>query len=230
VTDGLADLNSIVIDGQPLLLAETTGGRAVHLIPGAARSSDARPAIPEAWLDRAGRDYVDSIANYSSARLLDPSWSTRTMCGIEWEAMAAGERGLLRSWQVPALAPTCGRCLASLDRQFPEPTPDDRIGLLAVLIAQAVEEHGSAEVLGVPGDQLKALRTAARRELRRRLGHDGKTFVHGDLLLITCDEATEEARLTAAKEAIKAMPLGIPDGRPRDDSSWRLRWGDWSAS
>jgi hypothetical protein len=33
VTDGPADLNSIVVDGQPLLLAETTGGRAVHLIP-----------------------------------------------------------------------------------------------------------------------------------------------------------------------------------------------------
>lgn len=230
MTDGPADLNSIVVDGQPLLLAETTGGRAVHLIESTTGSSDARPAIPPAWLNRAGPDYVDSIANYASARLLDPAWSIRTICGIEWEAMAADERGPLRSWQHPALAPTCRRCLASLDRQFPEPTPDDRIDLLAVLIAQAVEEHGSAEVLGVPGDQLKPLRKAARRELRRRLGYDGKTYVHGDLLLVTCDEATEQARLSAASEAIKSMPLGIPDGRSPDDSGWRIRWDAWSTS
>jgi len=226
--DGSTDLNSILVDGQPLLLGETAGGRAVHLIRSAAGSSDARPAIPSAWLDSNGREYVESVTNYSSARLLDLAWSTRTMCGIEWEAMAGGERGPLRSWQEPALAPTCRRCLARLDRRFPEPTPDDRIGLLATLIAQAVEEHGSAEVLGVPGDQLKALRSAARRELRRRLGYDGKTYVHGDLLLVTCDEATEQARLDMAAEVIKSMPLGTPDGRPRDESSWRLRWDAWS--
>lgn len=227
MTDG-PGLNSIVVDGQTLLLGETAGGRAVHLIRSAASSSDARPAIPSAWLDSNGREYVESIANYSSARLLDPAWSIRTMCGIEWEAMAAGDAGLLRSWQEPALAPTCRRCLASLDRRFPEPTPDDRIGLLATLIAQAVEEHGSAEVLGVPGDQLKALRSAARRELRRLLGYDGKTFVQGDFLLVTCDEATEEVRLAAAKEAVKAMHAGVPDGRPADDSGWRFRWDTWS--
>lgn len=227
--DGSTGLNSIVVDGQPMLLGETAGGRAVHLVPRAADSSEARPAIPSVWLDSSGRDYAESIVNYSPARLLDPAWSIRTMCGIVWEAMAAGDAGLLRSWQEPALAPTCRRCLASLDRRFPEPTPDDRIGLLATLIAQAVEEHGSAEVLGVPGDQLKALRSAARRELRRRLGYDGKTYVHGDLLLVTCDEATEQARLAAAKEAVRAMPLGIPDDRSRDDSGWRLRWDTWSA-
>lgn len=128
------------------------------------------------------------------------------------------------------IEPTCRRCLASLDRHFPEPTPDDRIGLLAVLIAQAVEEHGSAEVIGVPGDQLKALRAAARRELRRRLGYDGKTYARGNFLLVTCDEATEQARLATARETIKSMPAGIPDDRPRDDSGWRLRWDAWSAS
>lgn len=228
MTDVSADLNVIAVEGQALLLGQTTGGRAIHLIPSAIGSPDARPAIPPAWLNRSGRDYAESVANYASVRLLEPAWSNRTICGIEWETMAAGERGPLRSWQEPALAPTCRRCLASLDRQFPDPTPDDRIGLLAVLIAQAVEEHGSAEVLGVPGDQLKALRSAARRELRRRLGFDGKTYVHGDFLLVTCDEATERARLDMAAEVIRSIPLGIPDGRPRDASSWRLRWDAWS--
>lgn len=227
MTDGTVDLNVIVVDEEPLLLAETAGGRAVHLVHSADRTGDARPAIPPAWLHSTGREYVASIADYTSARLLQPSWSGRTMCGIEWEAMTAGEGGPLRSWQEPAFAPTCRRGLASLDRRFPDPTPDDRIGLLAVVIAQAVEEHGSAEVVGVPGDQLKALRAAARRELRRRLGHDGKTYVHGDFLLVTCDEATEHARLDGAAETIRSLPLAISDGQPRDDSGWRLRWSSW---
>lgn len=225
-----ADLNAIVVDGEALLLGQAGGGLAVHLVPNADGSSEARAAVPATWHDRASRGYVKSIANYPPALLLQACWSTRTLCGIGWQSMAAGEGGALRASQEPALAPTCRRCLTSLDRRFPAPTPDDRIDILAVLIAQAVEEHGSAEVLGVPGDQLKPLRAAARRELRRRLGYDGKTYVHGDYLLVTCDEATEEARLATAREVVQAMPAGIPDGQPRDDSGWRLRWDTWSAS
>ncbi len=225
-----ADLNAIEIGGQSLLLGEAGGGLAVHLVPAANGSPEARAAVPATWLDPAGRGYVESITNYSRALLLKACWSPRTLCGIEWQGMAAGEGGPLWASQESALAPTCRRCLTSLDRRFPDPTPDDRIGLLAVLIAQAVEEHGSAEVIGVPGDQLKPLRVAARQELRRRLGHDGKTYSHADFLLVTCDEATEQARLDMAAEAIKSMPLGIPDGRPQDDSGWRLRWDTWSTS
>lgn len=223
-----ADLNSIVVDGQVLLLGEAGGGLAVHLVPTADGSREAQAAVPSTWLDPASRGYVESIANYSPALLLDACWSPRTLCGIAWQSMVAGEGGSLRASQEPALAPTCRRCLTSLDRRFPDPTPDDRISLLAVLIAQAVEEHGSAEVVGVPGDQLKPLRAAARRELRHRLGYDGKTYVNADFLLVTCDEATEQVRLDMAAETIKSMPLGIPEGRPRDDSGWRLRWDTWS--
>jgi len=226
---GHADLNAIVVDGQPLLLGQTAGGLAVHLITAAVEAPDARPSVPALWLERASRGYVDSIANYSSVLLLDPCWRIRTLCGIEWQAMAAGEGGPLRASQEPMLAPTCRRCLTSLDRWFPDPTPDERIGLLALLIAQAVEEHGSAEVLGVPGDQLKALRAAIRRELRRRLGFDGKTYVRDDFMLVTCDEATERARDVMSQDMVRSMPLGIPDGQPRA-SGWRLRWSTWSAS
>lgn len=138
--------------------------------------------------------------------------------------MAAGEGGPLRASQEPMLAPTCRRCLTSLDRWFPDPTPDERIGLLALLIAQAVEEHGSAEVPGVPGDQLKAFRAAIRRELRRRLGFDGKTYVRDDFMIVTCDEATERARDVMSQDMVRSMPIGIPDGQPRDASGRRLRW------
>lgn len=225
-----ADLNSIMVDGQPLLLSEAGRGLAVHLVASASGSPDARAAIPATWLDHASRGYVGSIANYAPALLLEACWSPRTLCGIGWQSMAAGEGGPLRASQESALAPTCRRCLASLDRRFPDPAPDDRIALLAVLIAQAVEEHGSAEVVGVPGDQLKQLRAAARRELRRRLGYDGKTYVNGDFLLVTCDEATEAVRALTARETIRSMPLGIPEGQPRDGSGWRLRWDTWSTT
>lgn len=225
-----ADLNSIVVEGEQLLLGQTDSGLAVHLITTSVGWADARAAIPATWLDRSTRDYVESIANYSQALLVEPGWSLRTLCGIEWRGMAAGDGGPLRAWQESAFAPTCRRCLTSLDRRFPDPTPDDRIALLAALIAQAVEEYGSAEVVGVPGDQLKPLRAAARRELRRRLGYDGKTYVNNDFLLVTCDEATEQARLAMAQEAVKSMQLGIPSGQSHDESGWRFRWHTWSST
>lgn len=145
--------------------------------------------------------------------------------------MAGHGRG--RRGATPGVAAVGARAdLPPLPHQPRPPLPRSntrrRIALLAVLIAQAVEEHGSAEVVGVPGDQLKPLRAAARRELRRRLGYDGKTYVHGDFLLVTCDEATEQVRLDMAQETVKSMQLGIPDGRPRDESGWRLRWDTWS--
>ena len=65
----------------------------------------------------------------------------------------------------PERAPTCRRCLAIIDRWFPTPVADDRIALLAVKIGQAVHDYGTAEVVGVPGDQTAALRRAARAEL-----------------------------------------------------------------
>lgn len=224
-----ADLNAIVVDGQPLLLGQIAAGLAVHVIPTAVGPDDARPAVPGRWLERTSRGYVDSITDYSSAALLDPCWSSRTLCGIEWQAMAASEAGPLRASQEPGLAPTCRRCLTSLDRHFPDPTPDERIGLLALLIAQAVEENGSAEVLGVPGDQLKALRAATRRELRRRLGFDGKTYVRDDFMLVTCDEATEQVRLAKSHEIAQSMHLGTSDRPPPDASEWRLHWHAWSS-
>lgn len=223
-----ADLNAIVVDGKRFLLGQAAAGLAVHIIATALGTDDARPAVPALWLDLTSRGYVDSIVGYSSAALLDRCWSSRTLCGLEWQAMAAGEAGPLRALQEPELAPTCRRCLTSLDRHFPDPTPDERIGLLAVLIVEAGEEHGSAEVLGVPGDQLKALRAATRRELRRRLGFDGKTCVHSDFLLVTCDEATEQVRLAKAQEIVQSMHLSIAERPPPDGAEWRLRWHTWS--
>ena len=56
------------------------------------------------------------------------------------------------------LAPSCHRCLALLDTLFPVPKLDDRLPLIVRIIADTVLEHGTAEILDVPGGHQAALR------------------------------------------------------------------------
>ena len=86
--------------------------------------------------------------------------------------------------------PTCRRCLANVDRWFPEPVPDDRIGFLAELAADAVHRYGTAEIVGVPGDQHTVLHRAVREELRRRYGYGAKTLVIDDRVVISSNDTT----------------------------------------
>lgn len=229
MSDVPCGLNTIVVHDEPLLLTETVGGFAVHLTYGLPEAdADGQAAIPAEWFVASRPGYTSSIDDYDRGLLVERRWSTRTLCGIAWQAMAAGEAGPLHPWQDVALTPTCRRCLTSLDRQFAAPTPNDRVGLLADLIAQAVEEHGSAEVLGVPGDQLSVLRVAIRRQLLARLGHRGRTWFVADRLLVTCDAATEQVRLAKAHEIIESMDLaGGAEAAPGDDSEWRFHWATW---
>ncbi len=82
-------------------------------------------------------------------------------------------------------APNCQKCLAAIDKSFPTPTPDDRIPVLAELAATAVNEHGTAEIVGVPGDQMNALRQAIRADLRKRFGFSTRTFTQDGLLVVS---------------------------------------------
>lgn len=148
----------VVVAGEQLLLVETAGaGLAVHLVP-PAPDADARPAVPATWFRPGTPGYAAGIESYGRGELESARWSTRTLCGREWMAMAAGDSGPLYRDQPAQYAPTCRRCLAIVDRRFPPPTPDGRIGLVAELAARAVEEHGSAEIIGVPGEQTTPLR------------------------------------------------------------------------
>ncbi|MGA9278537.1 hypothetical protein [Ilumatobacter sp.] len=85
-------------------------------------------------------------------------------------------------------APTCHQCLAVIDKAFPTPVPDSRVGVLADLAATAVNDHGTAEIVGVPGDQMNALRRAVRAELRRRFGFSTRTFTQDGLLVVSSPE------------------------------------------
>ena len=221
-------LNTIVVHDEPLLLTETVGGLAMHLTHGQHEADAGQAAIPDEWFVATRPGWETNIDDYNRELLLERRWSTRTLCGIAWQAMAAGEAGPLHPWQDIALAPTCRRCLTSLDRQFAAPTPNDRIGLLALLIAQAVEEHGSAEVLDVHGDQLSALRAVIRQQVLVRLGHRGRTWFVADRLLVTCDAATEQVRLAKAHELMRYMHFADGAGTPpENDAEWRFRWSAW---
>lgn len=220
-----AGLNEIIVHEQPLLLCVTAGGTAVHL---AATTDDAgRAAVPVHWIEPTSRGYTSSIAGYDPQRLTEPVWSPNTHCGIVWQAMADTDTGALHGEHDPQHTPTCRRCLARLDSRFPHPTPDQRIGLVAVLATQAVDEHGSAEIVGVPGDQLPALRRAIQRGLRAYYGTPGRTWVVNDLLLVAHDATANSPAALKRQHAAVTNLYGT--GAPSiQDGDWRIHWWTWT--
>jgi hypothetical protein len=106
--------------------------------------------------------------------------------------------------------------------------------ILVHLVSSAVAEHGSAEVTGVPGEELTALRAAVRAQLRA-YGFRSQTFVEGDLLLVTSDDAREAMSDEARRqhqlllaEAMQRISLGH-EAAPEDTTGWRFRWSDWAS-
>ena len=216
-------LNTITIATHTMLLTQT-GGIAVHLTQPADASDDARPAIPSHW--RPSSLPPDTEEPAELAELREPRWAPRTLCGIRWTRMA-GSDSIGDSTDTDT-APTCRRCLSILDRWFPAPVADDRIGLLAVMIGQAVHEYGTAEVVGVPGDQLAPLRRAARNELKQRFGYSAKTYVIDDHVMISSNDTTEALHAEAARQFHQAISSADGDTAPIDDTAWRFHWSTWS--
>jgi hypothetical protein len=231
VSAGPNVLNEICVSDRRLLIVQTGAGTATHLVSTESALERAKSAVPGHWLDRTSNLRLPSVANYPADELVALCWSKRTLCGIAWQAMAIADD------QIPAaanqrslLVPTCRRCRTTIDKAFPEPTTDARVELVASLIATAVETYGSAEVLGVPGDQMKQLRVATRRELKRRLGFAGTTSIAMDRLIVTCDQATELARQVMNRQAVTTIRLDGKDRVPMPDPDWRIHWTAWSVT
>ena len=85
------------------------------------------------------------------------------------------------------------------------------------MAAHAVEEHGSAEIIGVPGEQTTLLRAELRRLFKSRFGYRGQTVLMNDVLLVTCDQATEQARSTRRRQAADLLDQRS-GAEPVDDS------------
>lgn len=137
-----------------------------------------------------------------------------TLCGRVWGGHADEE------------APNCGRCLTSIDLLFPTPTPDARIDLVAALVVAALRRHGYAEVVGVPGDQLPALRRTIRQRIRDTLGFKSNTYVVNGRLFVVSDEAYAPHAQRHRESAAAAMNtlFAGEEAPPIDDTEWRFHW------
>jgi hypothetical protein len=218
----LAGPNTIELAGRTYLLVE--GASADHLVAGTDDGTKARPAVDTAVF---GAELA--VAAYDLVQLGEKRWAARALCGYEWGVMAAGEAGPLLSHQQEVSVANCRTCLRLITRSFARAEPDERIEVLVRLVAEQVAERGYAEVVGTPGEQYEALRSAIRAGIHR-LGQRVRTFVLGERLCIVSQDGwerlSEEERLTRLREA---MNVTFSDEEPASagEPSWRFTWRDW---
>jgi hypothetical protein len=227
--------NAINVGGKRLLLTETSGGAVVHLTAAVGLTETGRGAVPDHYFDPEGMGTAALWDNYDKAALLDPHWAETTMCGRPWVSMASGDGGLLHEFDVePALAPTCKRCLALMDKLFPAPRPDDRLALVTQVVMDLLVEHGYAEIQSVPGDQQATLRAAIRKAVLSRTGHGTRTYVHQSMIVFVCDALYEQHADRHEREAREAMNAVLDPAmtgteiKPIRSPEWRTSWDAWA--
>lgn len=202
-----------------LLVTVTSGGTAIHLTREASAGEPRCSAVPEHYRGQA-REF-----GYDPAGVADPRWAESTLCGRPWLLMAGGDA----NEDEATAAPSCRRCLALMDKLFPAPELDERFPLVVQLVADAVAEHGYAEIGAVPGDHQAALRSRVRTEIRRRTGYGCRTFAHESMVIFVCDpiHAQREAEMTQlAREVMGDLLDGVPARRVR--RPWQLSWETWA--
>lgn len=225
--------NAITVGDVELLLTVTSGGSAIHLTRSVGSDTVGRGAVPEFYFDPSNRGSSALKAAYDQAVLTEPRWAPATLCGREWAVMVAGEGGAWDDYddQV-ALSPTCRRCLSVMDKLFPAPQPDERLALVARLVADSIGEQGHAELRGVPGDQQDAVRKTVRTLVRQRTGQNCRSYVHETMVLFVAEtiyaEHAEE-NLRAAAEAIDRARTG-GNLTPMHEPAWRVHWDTWAVS
>jgi hypothetical protein len=222
-------VNVIPVGDEEFLLT-VTAGDAVHLSREAGPDETARSAVPGWHLQRERGTSQGRWRAYNRATLAEPRWAETTLCGRQWIAMAGDEGGDADEPGDEAFAPTCRRCLAIMDRLFPEPVLDDRFALIVQIITDTVAEHGYAEMHNVPGDQHAALRKQVRSAVRQRTGHGLQTLVHESMVIFICEPISKQhaaERDRAAAEAMNSVLTGEPTRMP---TPWRLSWDTWADS
>ena len=217
-----SDLNVIRAYGKEFLLT-VGGGEAVHLAREAGDEDERVAAAPDHYLG-------DLEAAYDRAALEQLRWLRTALCGRRWIVMASGEDS---QDDDAVYAPTCRRCLALMDKLFPAPALDPRFPLVVQVLTDTVAEFGTAEILGVPGDQQAALRKQVRAAVRQRTGHGLETYAHESMVIFVCQpvydqHAREHARRAA--EAIDRAAASLLAGEPVTPvpSPMRLSWEAWA--
>jgi hypothetical protein len=224
-------VNAFRVGEVELLLTVISSGEAVHLARVADPQDTGRGAVHDFYFDPSNRRSAVLERNYDQAALLEPRWALETLCGRVWAVMIPGESGPWNELSDEvAFSPTCKRCLAVMDKLFPAPLPDERLPLVAQLVAESILDHGHAEVRDVPGDQQQPLRTAVRTLVRQRAGQNCRSYVHESMIFfvseaIYAEHAEENQR--AAAEAIDRALSG-KDTTPVREPAWRLSWDTWN--
>lgn len=220
MSDVHRDINIITAGATPLLVTVTSGGMAIHLTQEAVPGEPRRGAVPEHYRRDA------QAFGYDQAGLADPRWAEVTLCGRPWLLMAGGDA----NEDEAIAAPSCRRCLTLMDRFFPAPELDERFPLVVQLVADAVADHGYAEIRAVPGDQQSALRSRVRTEVRRRTGFGCRTYAHESMVIFVCEPIHAEREAETAELVSQAATAEHLDGAPRRHVRWpwQLSWETWA--
>jgi hypothetical protein len=218
------EINAIRIGDAEYLLT-VTAGDAVHLTRETGPGETGQSAVPDRYLSP-GPGQPASLRGHDHTALARPRWEAATLCGREWLTMAG-----ISLWdgedldEEDASAPSCRRCLALMDKLFPEPELDDRFGLALQAITGTVAEHGYAEMWNVPGDQQAALRKQVRSAVKKRTGHGTQTLARGSLLVFVC-ESIHQQHVAEREHAIAEATSNVLTGQAAQPlpTPWRLSW------
>jgi hypothetical protein len=199
-------LNTLHIGEHVYLIVDGPGGTA-HLA--SEQTEGGRPAFLGREFARARqRGFAGDDASLRARR-----WSPKAVCGRKWVSMSATDETRAFYWfdVDEVVAPRCEACLEGLDDDLVAPKVEAAVFLLAELAADQVVACGSAEISGVPADQVEHVLKQARESVRSRgftcesIAVDGGVYMYA---LSACDE-------------------GEP---PAPSSSWLLQWSTWEAS
>ena len=207
-------MNVIPVGDKEFLLT-VTAGDAVHLSRETGPDETGGGAVP-GWRLRPRRANARGRWRACNrAALAEPRWAKTTLCGRQWIAMANSDDGDAVDPGGEAFAPTCRRCLAIMDKLFPEPVIDDRLALIVQTITDTIAEHGYAEMRNVRGDQQATLRKQVRSALRQRTGYGLQALVHKSMVVFICEPAGSRSATskTASSPAAARRPRASP--RPR---------------
>jgi hypothetical protein len=135
-----------------------------------------------------------------------------------------------RAW----MTPTPTSCDPVMDKLFPNPELNPALPLVIQVVTDTVIEHGTAEILGVPGDHQAALRKEVRAAVRKRTGHGMETYAHETMVIFVCQPIYDQHELEHARFAAEAMDKvasKLLKGEPVEpmQSPTRLFWATWAS-
>ncbi len=207
-------VNALIIAGRQYLLV--AGASKTHLAACVNYGDDdidhVQPAVRPDRLEQL-KEWQD---HYDLDALQSHDWRDRTLCGLEWGEMEAGDGPSFEPIREPVWAPDCRSCLRVIARELQPTEPANGLGLIAHLAIDLLIERDQVSVVGVPGDQIDLLRQRLRAGLR---DHDrrGGTWVLESGTVVAWVEPPADAVLIAPWEHSESVERPI------------VHWSAWTS-